>query len=54
MLNSHPREAQKWLLKAGGCLLEVKIRTKLKFENILFGGLVQVDCLTEVVDCILI
>jgi len=28
-LSSHPREAQKWLLRAGGCLAEVNINTKL-------------------------
>jgi len=37
-----------WLLKAGGCLAEVNITTKLKFGNILFGCLRQVGCLIEV------
>jgi len=34
-------EAQKWLFKAGGCLLEVNISAKLN-ENILFCCLRQV------------
>jgi len=48
VLSSHPREAQKWPLKAGGCLIEVNIRTKLKFGNIVYGCLRQVGCLKEV------
>ena len=39
---------KKWLLKAGGCLMEVNISTKFKFGNILFGCLRQVGCLIEV------
>ena len=48
VLNSHTREAQKWLLKAGGCLNELNISTNWKFGNILFGCLKQVGCLIEV------
>ena len=48
VLSSHPREAQKWPLKGGGCLMEVNIRTKLKFGNIVYGCLRQVGCLIEV------
>jgi len=40
VFSSHPREAQKWPLKAGAFLMEVNIRTKLKFGNILYGRLV--------------
>ena len=31
VLSSHTREAQKWLLEAGGCLIEVNISTNLTF-----------------------
>jgi len=48
VISSHQREAQKWPLTAGGCLMEVNIRTKLKFDNILYGCLRQVGCLIEV------
>jgi len=48
VLYSHTRKHKKWLLKAGGCLTEVKISTKLTFGNILFGCLRQVGCLIEV------
>jgi len=48
VLSSHLREAQKWSLKAGAFLMEVNIRTKLKFGNILYGCLRQVGCLIEV------
>jgi len=48
VLSSHPREVQKWPLKAGAFLMEVNIRTKLKFGNILYGSLRQVGCLIEV------
>jgi len=37
---------KKWLLKAGGCLIEVTIST---FGNILIGCLRQDGCLTEVI-----
>jgi len=37
-----------WLLKAGGCLIEVNISTKLTFGNIVIGCLRQVGCLIEV------
>jgi len=33
---------KKWPLKAGGCLAEVNIRTKLKFGNILYDCLIKV------------
>jgi len=49
VLSSHPRKARKWLLKAGGCLMEVNISTKLKFGNILFVCLRQVGCLIQVI-----
>ena len=48
MLSSHTREAQKCLLKAGGCFIEVNISTKLTFGNIFIGCLRQVGCLIEV------
>ena len=48
VFSSHTREAQKWLLKAGGCLTEVNISTKLMIGNSLFGFLRQVGCLIEV------
>ena len=36
VLSSHTRESQKWPLKAGGCLMEVTIRTKLIREHIVW------------------
>jgi len=43
VLSSHTSEAKKWLLRAGGCLMEVNIITQLKFVNILFGCLINRD-----------
>jgi len=37
-----------WLLRAGGCLAEVNISTKLKLRNIQYGCLRQVGCLIKV------
>jgi len=39
---------KKWLLKAGGCLAEENISTKLKFGKILYGCFRQVGCLIKV------
>jgi len=48
VLSSHQEKHIKWPLKAGGCLMEVNIKTKLKFGNILYGCLRQVRFLIKV------
>jgi len=48
VLSNTKGKHKKWLLKAGGCLTEVNIRTNLTFGNILFGCLRKVGCLIEV------